>query len=90
MQICIQALYLATVVRPVDPEVEERLAQETEVRRTEEDFRDKVHPLCGYGLLQAKEEARKLRTLRTLMRVSKDHTHIYSSETNNERINPAF
>ncbi|XP_043109222.1 polycystin-1 [Puntigrus tetrazona] len=66
--ICIQALYLAAVVRPVDPEVEERLAQETEVRRTEEDLGDKVHPLSGYGLLQAKEEARKLRTLRVLMR----------------------
>ncbi|KAL0179579.1 hypothetical protein M9458_025021, partial [Cirrhinus mrigala] len=66
------ALYLAAVVRPVDPEVEDRLAQETEVRRTEEDLGDKVHPLCGYGLLQAKEEARKLRTLRALMRVSSD------------------
>ncbi|XP_067286321.1 polycystin-1 [Pseudorasbora parva] len=66
--ICIQALYLAAVVRPVDPEVEDRLAQETEVRRTEEHLEDKVHPLCGYGLLQAKEEARKLRKLRALMR----------------------
>ncbi|XP_016312404.1 polycystin-1 [Sinocyclocheilus anshuiensis] len=66
--VCIQALYLAAVVKPVDPEVEDRLAQETEVRRTEEDLGDKVHPLCGYGLLQAKEEARKLRTLRALMR----------------------
>ncbi|KAF4106605.1 hypothetical protein G5714_012595 [Onychostoma macrolepis] len=66
--ICIQALYLAAVVRPVDPEVEDRLAQETEVRRTEEGLGDKVHPLCGYSLLQAKEEARKLRTLRVLMR----------------------
>ncbi|XP_059386846.1 polycystin-1 [Carassius carassius] len=66
--ICIQALYLAAVVKPVDPEVENRLAQEIEVRRTEEDLGDKVHPLCGYGLLQAKEEARKLKTLRALMR----------------------
>ncbi|KAG1931752.1 polycystin-1 [Pimephales promelas] len=66
--ICIQALYLAAVVRPVDPEVEERLAQETEVRRTEEHLEDKVHPPCGYGLLQAKEEAWKLRKLRALMR----------------------
>ncbi len=56
----------------MDPEVEDRLAQETEVRRTEEDLGDKVHPLCGYGLVQAKEEARKLRTLRVLMRVSSD------------------
>ncbi|XP_065098457.1 polycystin-1 [Paramisgurnus dabryanus] len=66
--ICVQALYMAAVVRAVDPEVEERLAQETEVRRNEEDMGDKVHPLCGYGLLQAKEEARKLRTLRGLIR----------------------
>ncbi|XDV44535.1 hypothetical protein PO909_012797 [Leuciscus waleckii] len=66
--ICIQALYLAAVVRPVDPEVEERLAQETEVRRTEEHMEDKIHPPCGYGLLQAKEEAWKLRKLRALMR----------------------
>ncbi|ROI81786.1 Polycystin-1 [Anabarilius grahami] len=66
--ICIQALYLAAVVRPVDPEVEDRLAQETEVRSSVEHLEDKVHPLCGYGLLQAKEEARKLRTLRALMR----------------------
>lgn len=72
LQICIQALYLAAVVRPVDPEVEERLAQETEVRRTEEHLEDKVHPPCGYGLLQAKEEAWKLRKLRALMRVSSD------------------
>ncbi|XP_051522562.1 polycystin-1 [Myxocyprinus asiaticus] len=66
--ICVQALYLAAVVRPVDPEVEEHLSQETEVRRTGEDEEDKVHPPCGYGLLQAREEARKLRTLRALMR----------------------
>ncbi|KTF88269.1 hypothetical protein cypCar_00005772 [Cyprinus carpio] len=66
--ICIQALYLVAVVRPVDPEVEDRLAQETEVRKKEEDLGDKVHPLSGYGLLQAKEEARKLRMIRVLMR----------------------
>ncbi|XP_056628016.1 polycystin-1 [Triplophysa dalaica] len=66
--ICVQALYLAVVVRPVDPEVEERLAQETEVRRTEDNVGDKVHPPSGYGLLQAKEEAWKLKKLRVLMR----------------------
>lgn len=70
LKICVQALYMAVVVRPVDPEVEERLAQETEVRRTEDDVGDKVHPPSGYGLLQAKEEAWKLKKLRVLMRVS--------------------
>lgn len=64
-------------MRPVDPEVEERFAQETEVRRTEEDMGGKVHPLSGYGLLQAKEEARKLRKLRVLMRVSTDQRFFY-------------
>lgn len=52
--------------------MEDRLAQETEVRKKEEDLGDKVHPLSGYGLLQAKEEARKLRMFRVLMRVSSD------------------
>lgn len=80
LKICVQALYLAAVVRPVDPEVEERLAQETEVRRTEDDLGDKVHPPCGYGLLQAKEEARKLRKLRALMRVSTHRDFVNKNE----------
>ncbi|KTG31877.1 hypothetical protein cypCar_00009119 [Cyprinus carpio] len=99
--ICIQALYLAAVVKPVDPEVENRLAQETEVRRTEEDLGDKVHPLCGYGLLQAKEEARKLRTLRALMRsclvyllfllvVLMVNYQEYVHETNSRRLHSAI
>ncbi|XP_026864166.2 polycystin-1 isoform X3 [Electrophorus electricus] len=66
--ICVRAVYLAAVVKPVDPEVEERLAWDALVRSTEEDCRVEVHPPCGYGLLQAKEEARKLRKLHTLMR----------------------
>uniref|UniRef100_A0A4W4HSG0 Polycystic kidney disease 1b n=1 Tax=Electrophorus electricus TaxID=8005 RepID=A0A4W4HSG0_ELEEL len=70
LQICVRAVYLAAVVKPVDPEVEERLAWDALVRSTEEDCRVEVHPPCGYGLLQAKEEARKLRKLHTLMRVS--------------------
>ncbi|KAI4900305.1 hypothetical protein NFI96_010576 [Prochilodus magdalenae] len=68
LKICVQALYLAAVVKPVDPEVEDRLAQETVVRRIVEEQGTKVRPPCGYSLLQAKEEARKVRMVRTLMR----------------------
>ncbi|KAI5103581.1 polycystin-1 isoform X2 [Silurus meridionalis] len=67
-QICVRAMYLAGVVKPVDPEVEDRLAQETVVMRMEKDQDVDVRPLCGYGLLHAKEEARKVRILRNLMK----------------------
>ncbi|KAL7869468.1 hypothetical protein AOLI_G00134560 [Acnodon oligacanthus] len=68
LKICIRALYVAAVVKPVDPEVEDRLAQETAVKRMVEEQGTKVHPPCGYGLLQAKEEARKVRMVQALMR----------------------
>ncbi|XP_066519118.1 polycystin-1 [Hoplias malabaricus] len=68
LMICVRALFLAAVVKPVDPEVEDRLAQETVVQRLGEEQGIKVRPPCGYGLLQAKEEARKIRTLQALMR----------------------
>ncbi|KAL6475568.1 hypothetical protein MHYP_G00166080 [Metynnis hypsauchen] len=68
LKICVRALYLAAVVKPVDPEVEDRLAQETAVRRMVEEQGTKVRPPCGYGLLQAKEEARKVRMVQALMR----------------------
>lgn len=53
----------------MDPEVEDQLAQDTTVVRAFGDHAGKIRPPCGYGLLQAKEEARKVRALRTLMRV---------------------
>lgn len=62
-------MYLASVVKPVDPELEDRLAQESVVMRVWKDQGVKVRPLCGYGLLHAKEEARKVRILRNLMKV---------------------
>lgn len=62
-------MYLASVVRPVDPEVESRLVQETVVMRIGKDRGFKVRPLCGFGLLHAKEEAQKVRILRNLMKV---------------------
>lgn len=69
LQICVRAVYLASMVKPVDPEVEDRLAQETVVMRMGKDQGFKVRPLCGYGLMHAKEEARKVRILRNLMKV---------------------
>lgn len=69
LQICIRAMYLASVVKPVDPEVEDRLAQESVVMKMGKDQGFKVRPLCGYSLLHAKEEARKVRILRNLMKV---------------------
>ncbi|XP_028331530.1 polycystin-1 [Gouania willdenowi] len=68
LKVCTQALIYTVIWRPVDPEVEEQLFRETTVVRGFEDQSGKVRPLCGYGLLQAKEEARKVRALRSLMR----------------------
>ncbi|KAJ8363622.1 hypothetical protein SKAU_G00124530 [Synaphobranchus kaupii] len=68
LKVCIQALFLAAVVRPVDPEVEVRLGQEAVVRKGAGELGGKVRPPCGYGLLHAKVEARKVRTLRSLMK----------------------
>ncbi|XP_061667089.1 polycystin-1 [Syngnathoides biaculeatus] len=68
LKVCIEALIYTIIWRPVDPEVEDQLAQETTVVRVFGKPGGKVQPPCGYGLLQAKEEARKVRALRSLMR----------------------
>ncbi|XP_027144915.1 polycystin-1 [Larimichthys crocea] len=68
LKVCVQTLIYAALWRPVDPEVEDQLAQETTVVRSFGEHGGKVRPPCGYGLLQAKEEARKVRALRSLMR----------------------
>nr|XP_046233896.1 polycystin-1 [Scatophagus argus] len=68
LKVCVQALICTALWRPVDPEVEDQLAQEITVVRTFGEHSRKVRPPCGYGLLQAKEEARKVRALRSLMR----------------------
>ncbi|XP_022598094.1 polycystin-1-like [Seriola dumerili] len=68
LKVCVQALVYTALWRPVDPEVEEQLAQETTVVRAFGEHCGKVRPPCGYGLLQAKEEARKAQALRSLMR----------------------
>ncbi|XP_077595711.1 polycystin-1 [Stigmatopora nigra] len=68
LKVCLQALIYTLVWRPVDPEVEEQLARETSVARNFGERGEKVRPPCGYGLLQAKEEARKVRALTSLMK----------------------
>ncbi|KAG8008965.1 Polycystin-1, partial [Nibea albiflora] len=68
LKVCVQTLINTALWRPVDPEVEDQLAQETTVVRSFGEHGGKVRPPCGYGLLQAKEEARKVRALRSLMR----------------------
>ncbi|KAK9530722.1 hypothetical protein VZT92_012210 [Zoarces viviparus] len=68
LKVCVQALIHTALWRPVDPEVEEQLAQESTVVRAFGEPGGKIRPPCGYGLLQAKEEARKARALRSLMR----------------------
>uniref|UniRef100_A0A3Q3KVW2 Polycystic kidney disease 1b n=1 Tax=Labrus bergylta TaxID=56723 RepID=A0A3Q3KVW2_9LABR len=59
LKVCVRALINTALWRPVDPEVEDKLAQESTVVRAFREHGGKVRPPCGYGLLQAKEEARK-------------------------------
>lgn len=65
-----QAFICTTIWRPVDPEVEDHLALETTVVTTSGEHSRRVRPPYGYGLLRAKQEARKARTLRSHMKVS--------------------
>lgn len=68
-QVCLQALVYTVLWCPVDPEVEDQLAQETTVVQVFEQQGRMVRPPCGYGLLQAKEEARKVQALHSIMAV---------------------
>ncbi|XP_028975896.2 polycystin-1 [Esox lucius] len=68
VKVFVQALFYAVVFRPVDPEVSDRLGQESVVRRDRGRQGGKVRPPCGFGLLQAKEEARKVKALRSIMK----------------------
>ncbi|XP_076028186.1 polycystin-1 [Genypterus blacodes] len=68
LKVCVQAVLHTALWRPVDPEAEDYLARETTVIRAGGEQGGEIRPPCGYGLLQAKEEARKVRALRSLMR----------------------
>ncbi|CAF92443.1 unnamed protein product [Tetraodon nigroviridis] len=69
LKICMQAFICTTIWRPVDPEVEDHLALETTVVTTSGEHSRRVRPPYGYGLLRAKQEARKARTLRSHMKL---------------------
>ena len=72
-QVCVQAVWETVVWRPVDPEVDERLAQESCGTRQGGleggGEGGKVRPPCGFALLQAMEAARKVRALHALIKV---------------------
>ncbi|XP_030064193.1 polycystin-1-like [Microcaecilia unicolor] len=66
LKVLLEALCAALVTKPVESEGE-GLVEEPLIKKMPERI-GKVRAPCGYGLLQAKEEARKLRALQTLMR----------------------
>nr|XP_033817429.1 polycystin-1-like isoform X2 [Geotrypetes seraphini] len=66
LKVLFEALRAALVTKPVENEGE-GLVEEPLIKKMPERF-GKVRAPCGYGLLQAKEEARKVRALETLMR----------------------
>uniref|UniRef100_A0A674JJH7 Polycystin 1, transient receptor potential channel interacting n=1 Tax=Terrapene triunguis TaxID=2587831 RepID=A0A674JJH7_9SAUR len=68
LKVVLEALRAALITKPVDSEGE-GLVEEPLVKPVPERI-GKVRAPCGYGLLQAKEEARKVRALRALMRGS--------------------
>nr|XP_056704434.1 polycystin-1-like [Euleptes europaea] len=66
LKVVIGALHAALISKPVESEGE-MLVDEPLVKQMPERV-GKVRVPCGYGLLQAKEEAKKVRVLRGLMR----------------------
>ncbi|CAM2101941.1 unnamed protein product [Caretta caretta] len=71
LKVVLEALHAALITKPVDSEGE-GLVEELLVKPMPERI-GKVRVPCGYGLLQAKEEARKVRALRALMRSCLTH-----------------
>nr|XP_025033882.1 LOW QUALITY PROTEIN: polycystin-1-like [Pelodiscus sinensis] len=71
LKVLLEALRAALLTKPVDSE-EEGLVEEPLVKPVPERI-GKVRVPYGYGLLQAKEEARKVRALRALMRKCLTH-----------------
>ncbi|XP_078257383.1 polycystin-1 [Rhinoraja longicauda] len=67
LKVLCEALILALITKPVDPDEDDKLVEEPLVKKTSERI-GKVRAPYGYSLLQAKEEARKVRALYTLMK----------------------
>eukprot|EP00062_Callorhinchus_milii_P004488 gi/632943693/ref/XP_007887086.1/ PREDICTED: polycystin-1-like [Callorhinchus milii] len=73
IKVLCEALLLALVTKPVDPDEDDNLVEEPLIKKMSEKI-SKVRPPYGYGLLQAKEEARKVRALHTIMKNCIVHT----------------
>ncbi|XP_072882775.1 polycystin-1 [Hemitrygon akajei] len=67
LKVLCEALILALITKPVDPDEDDKLVEEPLIKKTSERI-SKVRAPYGYSLLQAKEEARKVRVLYTLMK----------------------
>ncbi|XP_058845967.1 polycystin-1 isoform X1 [Acipenser ruthenus] len=66
-KVVLQALFQALVLKAVDPDEGDTLVEEPLIKRSSERL-GKVRAPYGYGLLHAKEEARRVRALRQLMK----------------------
>ncbi|GCC34843.1 hypothetical protein chiPu_0013320 [Chiloscyllium punctatum] len=73
IKVLCEAVILALFTKPVDPDEDDNLVEEPLVKKTSERI-GKVRAPYGYSLLQAKEEARKVRALHTLMKNCVVHT----------------
>ncbi|XP_039595651.1 polycystin-1 isoform X2 [Polypterus senegalus] len=67
IKVVLEALFLALVLKPVDPDDGDTLVEEPLIKKAFERI-GKVRAPYGYALLHAKEEARKVRALHTLMK----------------------
>ncbi|XP_043571141.1 polycystin-1 [Chiloscyllium plagiosum] len=73
IKVLCEAVILALFTKPVDADEDDNLVEEPLVKKTSERI-GKVRAPYGYSLLQAKEEARKVRALHTLMKNCVVHT----------------
>ncbi|XP_051889314.1 polycystin-1 [Pristis pectinata] len=73
LKVLCEALILALITKPVDPDEDDKLVEEPLVKKASERI-SKVRAPYGYSLLQAKEEARKVRALYSLMKNCIVHT----------------
>ncbi|XP_048465647.1 polycystin-1 [Rhincodon typus] len=67
LKVLTEALYFAVVAKRIHPDEDDNLVAKPRVEQTSEKI-SKVRPPQGYGLLQAKEEARKVQILHRMLK----------------------
>ncbi|XP_078096827.1 polycystin-1 [Mustelus asterias] len=67
LKVLTEALYFAVVAKRVHPDEDDNLVEKPRVEQISEKI-GKVRPPQGYGLLQAKEEARKVQVLHRILK----------------------